>query len=200
MRHMTRMVRTSASAVLAAALLAGCGILNGDDENRGSGAALDMQQAAERADAMLDATFKAIVPEVEWVHDTTTAGSCDLSRRRTVMTVISEQRRGSFLGVIERFWKKSGYRITAVNDNKEAPAVYADSPDGFGISVVFGYKGQAFFEVATPCVRESEVAEPTSPPNGPTYPPGQIPTPNVRSPFWSAETPASPPAQPSSSP
>ncbi|MFV2118863.1 hypothetical protein ACE14D_10640 [Streptomyces sp. Act-28] len=157
---------------------------------------MDMRQAADHADAMLDETFKAIVPEVEWVHDTTTTGSCDLSRRRTVLTIISEQRRGSFLGVVERFWKKSGYRIIAVNDNKEAPAVYADSPDGFGISVVFGYKGQAFFEVATPCARESEVTDPKTPPNGPTYPPGQIPTPNVRSPFWSVETTA-PPAQPS---
>lgn len=197
MRHRNRLVRTSASAALAAALLAGCGAPNGD-ENRGKETALDMQQAAEHADAMLDATFEAIVPEVEWVHDTTTAGSCDLSRRRTVMTVISEQRRGSFLGVVERFWKKSGYRITAVNDNREAPAVYADSPDGFGISVVFGHQGQAFFEVATPCVRESEVADPETPPNGPAYPPGRIPAPNVRSPFWSAGTTA-PPAQPSPS-
>ncbi|MCP9986337.1 MULTISPECIES: hypothetical protein [Streptomyces] len=188
----------TASAVLATMLLTGCGVLNGKDENRGKVAAMDMQQAAERADAMLDGTLKAIVPEVEWVHDTTTVGSCDLSRRRTVMTIISEQRRGSFLGVVERFWKNSDYRIIAVNDDKEAPAVYADSPDGFGISLVFGYKGQAFFEVATPCVRESEVADSKSPPNGPSYPPGQIPIPNVRSPFWSAGTPAPPSVRPTS--
>ncbi|WP_236246765.1 hypothetical protein [Streptomyces sp. CC210A] len=161
---------------------------------------MNMQQAAEHADGMLDATMAAIVPDVQWAHDVTTAGSCDLSRRRTVTTVISDQRRGSFLGVVERFWKKRGYRITAVNDNTEAPAVYATSPDGFGISLVFGHKGQAFFEVATPCVEESAVADPASQPNGPAYAPGEIPTPNVRSDFWSATSPAVPPAgQPSSS-
>lgn len=198
MKPKSRAARTAASAALAAVLLTGCGILGGNEEGRGNVAAMDMQQAAERADAMLDATMRAIVPEIQWVHDTTTAGSCDLSRRRTVMTIISEQRRGSFLGVVERFWKKSGYRITAVNDSKEAPALYADSPDGFGISLVFGYKGQAFFEVATPCVKEAEVADSASKPNGPTYPPGEIPTPNVRSDFWSVETPIPPSAQPSS--
>ncbi|MDT9680521.1 hypothetical protein RND61_00235 [Streptomyces sp. TRM76323] len=162
---------------------------------------MDMQGAADRADAMLDETFKAIVPEVRWTHDTTTTGSCDVVRRRTVLTVISEARRGSFLGLVERAWKAKGYRITAVRAHKESPAVYAVSPDGFGIRLLFGYQGQAFFQVASPCVQESEVADPKTPPNGPSYPPDQeIPTPNVRSPFWSAETPASPPAQPSSSP
>ncbi|MFF0750175.1 hypothetical protein [Streptomyces sp. NPDC004267] len=152
---------------------------------------MNMQGAAQQADAMLDATIKSVVPEVVWVHDTTTAGSCDVSRRRTVMTIISAERRGSFLGVVERFWKTSGYKITAAHPSKERPRLYAVSPDGFGISLVFGYKGQAFFEVATPCVEESEVAESTSKSNGPAYPLGKIPTPNVRSDFWSATTPLS---------
>ncbi|WP_251065860.1 hypothetical protein [Streptomyces sp. ISL-36] len=151
---------------------------------------MNMQDAADRADAMLDATLSAVVPEVQWDHATTTAGSCTVTRRRTVTTVISEQRRGNFLGVIERFWKKSGYEITGVNQDREMPAIFARSSDGFQLAISVGYKGQAFFDVITPCVDESEVAEPTSKPNAPAYPLGQIPTPNVRSEFWSAETPA----------
>ncbi|MFF8829951.1 hypothetical protein [Streptomyces sp. NPDC015131] len=104
-------------------------------------------------------------------------------------TIISAERRGNFLGLIQRFWESQGYKITTVHAGAERPRMYAKSPDGYGISLVFGHKGQAFFEVATPCVSKSTVAPPTTPPNGPAYPPGEIPTPNVRSAFWSADTP-----------
>ncbi|MFJ6519586.1 hypothetical protein ACIQJ4_15230 [Streptomyces filamentosus] len=155
---------------------------------------MNMQDAANSADAMLDATLKAVVPEVQWAHDTTTSGSCTVTRRRAVTTIVSEQRRGSFLGVIERFWKKSGYEITGVNPHKEAPAIFARTSDGFMLSVEVAYKGQAFFDVTTPCVEKSDVAEPTTEPNGPAYPLGEIPTPNVRSDFWSRTTPAPAPS------
>ncbi|WP_198533732.1 hypothetical protein [Streptomyces odonnellii] len=147
---------------------------------------MNMQEAAERADSILDATFGAIRPEVRWTHGETTTGSCDLSRRRAVMTVISEQRRGGFLGVVERFWRKSGYEITSVNTNREFPAIYARSPDGFGLRLSIAGKGQAFFEVATPCVEESDVAGPTTPANGPDYRGGPIPRPDVHDSFWSS--------------
>ncbi len=110
------------------------------------------------------------------------------------MTIISERRRGNFLGVIERFWQKSGYEITTVRKSKDRPAIFARSPDGFGISLVFGYQGQAAFEVATPCVQKSEVSDPEAKPNGPEYPLGQVPTPNVRSDFWSVEIPVPTPS------
>ncbi|OKI59658.1 hypothetical protein AMK17_07080 [Streptomyces sp. CB00072] len=149
---------------------------------------MDMQGAAERADSILYATVGEITPEIEWVHRATTTGTCDVTRYWTVMTVISEQRRGNFLGVVERFWKASGYRIKAVSPSKEMPSIIVRSPDGFGIRVSFGYKGQAFFQVTSPCVDESKVVAPTKVANGRTYE-GEIPTPNVRSDFWSAETP-----------
>ncbi|MFL0025220.1 hypothetical protein ACJBCE_20100 [Streptomyces sp. NBUL23] len=154
---------------------------------------MDMQGAAERADAMFYATVGEIKPEIEWVHYTTTTGSCDVTRYWTVMTVVSEQRRGSFLGVVERFWKASGYRIKTVNPSKDMPAIYATSADGFGIRVKFGYKGQAFLQVTSPCVDKSKVSVPTKAANGRTYD-GRPPTPNVRSAFWSAETPVPDPA------
>ncbi|MEU4732362.1 hypothetical protein [Streptomyces sp. NPDC023588] len=195
MKRITRTVRLSCALALAGALLAGCGPSDGtkDGHGRGTVAGMDMQGAAERADAMFYATVGAIKPEVEWVHYTTTTGSCDVTRYWNVMTIVSEQRRGNFLGVVESFWKASGYQIKTVNPDKDMPEIVATSPDGFGIMVLFGHEGQAFFEVTTPCVKESKVAAPTKAANGRTYE-GEIPTPNVRSDFWSAETPAPSPA------
>ncbi|MET9479994.1 hypothetical protein [Streptomyces sp. NPDC006638] len=147
---------------------------------------MNMQEAAERSDSLLDATFGAIRPEVRWAHDDTTAGTCDVVRRRVVLTIISAQRRGSFLGVVERFWKKSGFDIISVNRSVDSPDIYAKTPDGFTIGLIIGDKGQAFFEADTPCVEKSAVAEPASKPNGPAYEGVEIPYPNVHSDFWSA--------------
>ncbi|KIF68753.1 hypothetical protein HY68_09120 [Streptomyces sp. AcH 505] len=159
---------------------------------------MDMQQAADRADRMLDGTIGAIKPPVQWTHGPTTTGSCDLSRRRTVMTQISPNRRGALLGVIDRFWRKTGYEITSVNSDAEFPGIYARTVDGFQISLSIGGEGQAFFEVATPCVDASAVAESTVPPNGPAYTSGPIPRPNVQDDFWSSSEPlaSSSPATP----
>lgn len=158
---------------------------------------MNMQEAAERADGMLDATIDAIHPEVEWAHDQNSYGSCDVTRRRTVLTIISEERRGSFLGVVERFWKRSDYEITSVKRGRTHPGIFAKNSDGFAIALTIADKGQARFEVASPCVEKSKVAAPTTRPNGPAYEGVEIPRPNVRSDFWSADTPL--PAAPSSS-
>ncbi|MEU1131102.1 hypothetical protein ABZ383_14770 [Streptomyces sp. NPDC005900] len=192
---MTPWPRLAATVALGCTLLiAGCG---SPDQKEPSGdkkarSAMNMQEAAEQADAMLDATFSAIKPEVNWAHGPTTAGSCEVSRRRTVMTVISEERRGNFLGIVERHWRSRDYRITEVNKSKEFPAIFAKSPDGFGISLTIGGAGQAFFEVSTPCVTESKVSDPTTTPNGPSYDDVYpLPRPNVRSEFWSSTAPLS---------
>ncbi|MGW1818881.1 hypothetical protein ACWCQM_35635 [Streptomyces sp. NPDC002125] len=151
---------------------------------------MDMQAAAIREDQILDAVLGELRPALSWAHGPTSTGTCDVSRMRTVMTVISAQRRGNFLGVVERFWREGGYRIKAVNKDQEFPAIYALTKDGFGVSLSFGGQGQAFFEADSPCVDKSEVADPTTPPNGPSYE-GiyPIPRPNIRSPFWSAGAP-----------
>ncbi|MGC4927389.1 hypothetical protein [Streptomyces sp. DT117] len=150
---------------------------------------MDMQNAAERSDAILDAVLREIQPELRWAHGPTTVGSCDVSRRRVVMTDVSAARRGNLLGVVDRFWRKSGYRMTTVNNDAEFPAVYALTPDGFGVRLRIGGKGQAFFQVDTPCVRESAVADSTSQATAPPYEGEFIPRPNIHSEFWSAETP-----------
>ncbi|MGW2178166.1 hypothetical protein ACWCXX_08785 [Streptomyces sp. NPDC001732] len=156
-----------------------------DTGTKGSG--MNMQEAAEKSDGMLDAVLKKIDPEVQWAHGPTTKGSCDVTRRRTVMTIVSADRRQDFLDQVEKFWRESDYRIKAKNVDEVFPAVYAQSKDGFGISVSVRAKGQVFFEADSPCVKESKVAESASRPNGPeykgVYP---LPSPNVRSDYWSA--------------
>ncbi|RPK94505.1 hypothetical protein EES46_01145 [Streptomyces sp. ADI98-10] len=107
------------------------------------------------------------------------------------MTNISAERRGNFLGVVDRFWRKSGYHMTTVNNNVEFPAIYARTSDGFRVSLRIGGKGQAFFQVDTPCVRESKVADSTSKATAPLYEGMElIPRPNIHSDFWSAGAPS----------
>lgn len=189
MTQLSRGVRGSLAVALAGVVLSGCGLVSGDDRREEPRVDFTMKEAAEKADAMLDATMAAYVPEIEWTYDQTTVGTCDLSRYRTVMTIVSEGRRGNFLGVTERAWKKSGYVIVSVNDDKEHPAIFARSAEGFSISVVFGDRGQAFFEVATPCAQQSEVPDPAVRALGQDYSNSEVPYPNVRSAFWSAGAP-----------
>ncbi|MFD9280834.1 hypothetical protein ACFWD7_26610 [Streptomyces mirabilis] len=63
---------------------------------------MNMQEAAEQADSILDKTFSAIKPAAQWTHAHSTPGDCFVDRERSVMTIISTERRGSFLGVLER--------------------------------------------------------------------------------------------------
>ncbi|MFJ9057089.1 hypothetical protein [Streptomyces sp. NPDC102409] len=106
------------------------------------------------------------------------------------MTVISRERRGSFLGLVDRYLRESGYQMTALNNDVEFPAIYAKSDEGYVVSLRFGGEGQAFLRVDTPCVEESEVAESTTLATAPTYEGMEhIPRPNIRSPFWSAGAP-----------
>jgi hypothetical protein len=177
---MTNIRRVMLGMAMLAALLSAC------TSGREDGRRMNQQEAANRADAILDATLRAVRPQVHWAHGETTVGSCDLTRRRIVTTQISEQRRGSFVGVIERFWRDSRYRIKSINASKEFPAVYAQSRDGFGISLIVRGAGQAYFEVDTPCVARSGVREATAVPDGPDYRGGPVPRPNVYDDFWSS--------------
>ncbi|MEU5972955.1 hypothetical protein ACH475_12750 [Streptomyces globisporus] len=173
--------------------LAGCGSesgARGDGVSAGKEKGVDMQEAAEQSDAMLDAVLKGIDPDVQWAHGPTTTRACGVTRRRTVMTVVSAERRQTFLDRAENFWRKNGYRIKAVNKDEKFPAVYAVTRSGFGVSVSFRGKGQAFLEADSPCVKESKVADPTTEPNGPAYKDVYpLPRPNVRSDFWSGKGP-----------
>ncbi|MEU7338950.1 hypothetical protein [Streptomyces sp. NPDC007074] len=148
---------------------------------------MNMQEAAGAADGILDQTLAAIRPPVQWTHTYSAPGDCYVDRDRSVMTVISAERRGSFLGLVERHWKSKGYRLVATSRN--GLAANFETQDGFQLEVLIGPNDQAHLSVTTPCVEKSEVAPPTSKPNGPDYSKRELPAPNVQSTFWSADAP-----------
>ncbi|MFE4534180.1 hypothetical protein ACFRKB_03790 [Streptomyces scopuliridis] len=161
---------------------------------------ISLQEAAEKADAILLSTMSSVQPTLNWVHDGSTDGGCgdytidgkttsSVTRRVAVMTIVSEARRGSLLGVVERHWKKQGYTITSMNASKEFPAINARTPEDFRMSVLVGGKGQFFFSVVTPCFIESEVAPPRTSANGTPFEGSKVPDPSVHSDFWSANSP-----------
>lgn len=69
------------------------------------------------------------------------------------MTIIPEERRGRFLGMSERRWKKDGYEITSARENREMPATSASTPEGFRVAPEIGYKGRTSSSVTSPPLR-----------------------------------------------
>ncbi|MFF6880501.1 hypothetical protein ACFY9S_35125 [Streptomyces sp. NPDC012474] len=180
--------RVAAAAVLAL-LLAGCDTTGSASSSNESQSKMNLQEAADRADKILDEAFAAIKPPVEWTPRYSMPGDCYVDRDRAVMTIISAERRGSFLGVLERHWKSKGYKLVATSPN--GLVAHFKTQDGFQLEVLIGPNGQAHLSVTTPCVKESEVAQPTSKPNGPDYSKQELPAPNVKSTFWSSDAPLS---------
>ncbi len=104
------------------------------------------------------------------------------------MTVVSPGRRGSLLGVVDRHWKREGFRLRLINSHADAPAMYAETKDGFAVSLIVADKGQVHFDVLSPCVRPSAVADSASRATAPLDPEAEfIPRPNIHSDFWSAD-------------
>ncbi|MFC4330448.1 hypothetical protein ACFPC0_22215 [Streptomyces andamanensis] len=169
------------------ALTAGCGMFDGKEG--GKTESMNMQEAADRADGILYDTMGHITPEVTWVHGISTDLSCSVSRRVSVTTIISAERRGNFLGVVERYWKSAGFTPRGSNNSKATPATYFMAPDDFQVRVLFSKQGQAQFEVTTPCVEKSAVAPPKQREGAPAYDGSQPPAPSEHSDFWSASTP-----------
>ncbi|WP_329400864.1 hypothetical protein [Streptomyces melanogenes] len=182
-------------AVIVLALLAttSCGLTAPGSAER-NGSKVDMQQAAEKADTLLQETLSGITPGLHWVHEASSDSGCpgrknsgtgSVTRGISIMTIVSEQRRGALLGVIERNWKSRGFKITGVNRDKELPAIYASTPEDFRMDVVVGYAGQFHLSVATPCFTDSPVAAPTTPSNTPPRQ-GEFPwRPDMHDAFWS---------------
>ncbi|WP_327316731.1 hypothetical protein [Streptomyces sp. NBC_01235] len=173
-------------AAVLALLLSGCGATGSASSSKESQSKMNLQEAADRADTILDEAFAAIKPPVQWTHLYSMPGDCYVDRDRSVMTIISAERRGSFLGVLERHWKSKGYKLVATSPN--GLAANFETQDGFQLEVLIGSNGQAHLSVTTPCVEKSDVGQPTSRPNGPDYSKQKLPEPNVRSTFWSSDT------------
>jgi hypothetical protein len=113
---------------------------------------MNMQEAADRADSIFDTTFSAIKPAVQWTHTYSVPGDCYVDRERSVMTIISAQRRSSFLGVVERHWKSAGYKFVAASEN--GLAANFKTQDGFQLQVLIGTNGQAHFQRHHPVCRK----------------------------------------------
>ncbi|MCM2393128.1 hypothetical protein [Streptomyces albipurpureus] len=162
---------------------------------------ISLQEASDDADAIMLGTLRAVRPELNWVHGPSLDSGCgsykidgnvaaSMSRKVIVMTIVSEVRRGSLLGVIERHWKQQGYIITGVDSHEKTPAIFARTPEGLRMSVSVGKKGQFFLRATTPCFIQSEVSPPRTPGTGTPFEGPVIPDPHVHSAFWSATTPA----------
>lgn len=172
-------------AVLLAATTAGCGLITESSSGEGSKSKMNLQEAADRADSILDNTFAAIKPSVEWTHNQTMAGECTTDRSRSVMTIISPDKQGEFMKLVEDHWKDNGFKHRATS--KDGELVHYLTPDGFQLSLKFGWKNQAHFEVTTPCVQESPVDLPTSKYESLDYYGKQRPAPNQKSDYWSSD-------------
>jgi hypothetical protein len=189
---------TAHLAGIALGIVAATGCSGSDGGVKGN-SKVDMQEAAEKADALVYRTFRAVRPPLDWTHDASDHGSCsgsdeygDVTRRAVVMTKVSDERRGALLGVIERYWKKSGLKITKVTSDKEFPEMYAETGDGLlRTGLVVGGEGQFFLDVQTACVRTSEVKAPATQTRGHSYYGKDVPRPNVTDPFWSSREPIS---------
>ncbi|MEE1802339.1 hypothetical protein PUR57_27220 [Streptomyces sp. JV176] len=162
---------------------------------------ISLQEAAEKADAIILSTISSVRPTLNWVHYAPTDSGCgdytidgkttgSATRRAAVMTIVSEERRGSLLGVVERYWKKQGYTISDVDSSRAFPAIDARTSEDFRMSVSVGAKGQFFFDITTPCFIKSEVSPPKTEANGTPFEGPKVPSPSVHSDFWSATTPA----------
>ncbi|MEU5130123.1 hypothetical protein [Streptomyces mobaraensis] len=164
---------------------------------------MNMQQAGDRSETILDKTFQGIHPPVKWEYDAPSeiacstgvnqpAGTTQVRRGRVVTTVISKRRRGGFLGVVQRSWEKLGYEITSVNADEEMPAISARTPDGFAVSLGVGTIGNVFFSVSSPCAEPSPVTYPKGTPGKPGGPDVHVDlTPRHHSEFWSSSEPLS---------
>ncbi|MCX5387883.1 hypothetical protein [Streptomyces sp. NBC_00083] len=163
---------------------------------------MDMQQGAVRSDAILEETLASIHPQLHWLHGPSNDSWCTgpgapegtgtVDRLVQVLTVVSEQRRGNLLGVVERAWRAKGYAITSTNPSRQFPSIVATTPDRFAVEVSVGGQGQFFFSVTTPCFTRSAVPDPTTQPNIPQRE-GEFPIrPDIHDNFWSATTQGTP--------
>ncbi|MGP9019552.1 hypothetical protein ACT1U9_14215 [Streptomyces sp. BR1] len=194
------------AGLLVLAVTTGCSPLSDKTTPEKKRSNMDMQQAAEHADAITQQTLADITPELRWNHGPSSDSSCtdatnsslgtgSVNRRIAVMTIVSKERRGNLLGLVERDWKSRGFRITSVDADEDLPAIYAVTPENFRMSVAVGGEGQFFFSITTPCFPESQVSEPTSKPNT-HHREGAYPQrPDIHDDFWSTPTPGAPTPQ-----
>lgn len=136
---------------------------------------MDMQQAGQRSEAVLDGTLAAIRPAVKWAYGAPVESACStglneptgtttVTRSRNILTVVSEQRRGNLLGLVQRHWEGQGFRVVSVNTDKDMPRIEAKGPDGVTVSLEVGSIGNVSLNAGLSCAENSAMTYPTGTP------------------------------------
>ncbi|MFK8912296.1 hypothetical protein, partial [Streptomyces sp. YS-3] len=172
--------RRVACALLLAAALTGCGTGSSgqsDQQVRQTQKApkMNMQQAGEGSEKILDATLAAIQPPVKWAYGTPMQEACStdlneptgrttVTRSRNILTIVSPHRRGSLLGVVQRYWESAGFKVTSVRNDESMPWVRASRADGFSVSLQVGSVGNVFLSASFACAKDAEMTYPAGTP------------------------------------
>ncbi|WP_329591918.1 hypothetical protein OG195_26405 [Streptomyces sp. NBC_01362] len=205
MTHVTRQVRLLGCVLMVAVLTAcGAGSGQGGEERQGKkerkAPTMDMQQAGQRSEAVLDGTLAAIRPAVKWAYGAPVESACStglneptgtttVTRSRNILTVVSEQRRGNLLGLVQRHWEGQGFRVVSVNTDKDMPRIEAKGPDGVTVSLEVGSIGNVSLNAGLSCAENSAMTYPTGTPGRPGGPRTEEVRPREHSAFWSSEEP-----------
>ncbi|WP_330312197.1 hypothetical protein [Streptomyces sp. NBC_00523] len=139
---------------------------------------MDMQQAGERAEEILDGTMAAIRPPVKWERDNPSQLACDnglnrpigatsVYRGRTILTVVSERRRGELLELVQRYWKQQGFGDFETDSDAHMPQIRATSADGLVVILDVGDIGNVYFTAGFSCAKDSEMTYPSGTPGLP---------------------------------
>lgn len=202
---MSRPVRLLGCALLVVALAA-CGTSGGQNGTERQGKkeqkeqkapTMDMQQAGQRSEAILDGTLAAIRPPVKWAYGAPAEAACStglneptdtttVTRSRNILTVVSEQRRGNLLGLVQRYWERQGFRVVSVNSDKDMPRIRARDADGFIVSLEVGSVGNVSVSAGLSCAENSAMTYPTGTPGHPGGPKAEELRPREHSAFWSS--------------
>ncbi|MYQ76719.1 hypothetical protein GTW64_06345 [Streptomyces sp. SID4923] len=139
---------------------------------------MDMQQAGERAEEILDGTVAAIQPPVKWERDNPSQLACDnglnrpigatsVYRGRTILTVVSARRRGELLEMVRRYWKQQGFGDFEIDSDSHMPQIRATSADGLVAILDVGDIGNVYFTAGFSCAKDSEMTYPSDTPGLP---------------------------------
>ncbi|MFE7579905.1 hypothetical protein ACFU5Z_34675 [Streptomyces sp. NPDC057521] len=139
---------------------------------------MDMQQAGERAEGILDGTMAAIRPPVAWSYGNPSDTACSTGlneptgtttviRSRNITTVVSEERRDELLKQVREYWEQRGARDFTVHSGKGMPRIRARTADGFAVILQVGSIGNVFIEAGISCVEDSEMTYPRDTPGVP---------------------------------
>lgn len=188
------------------AVLSACGADGGANgtagqEEKGRRApTMDMRQAGQRAEEILDSTLAAIRPPVKWAYGAPVEAACStglneqtgttaVTRSRNILTAVSGQRRDNLLGLVQRYWERQDFRVVNVNSDKDMPRIRARNADGFTVSLDVGSIGNVSISAGLSCAENSAMTYPKGTPGHPGGPKAEKLRPRERSDFWSSNEP-----------